>query len=311
MSKVTAISNEEINHAAATLWLKLSPSAHSISIYGVPRGGVPAAYALSRAAACVGKTAYVVDDPLKADLIVDDLIDSGATREKYVNKYGLPFAALFTKTPMKDATAGHHYGMAKPAHEWLVFPWEGDVEGSAADIVTRLLQFIGEDPRRSGLHETPTRVIKAWREWTAGYGKDPKAILKTFEDGAEKVDELVVVRDIPIYSHCEHHLAPFFGIAHIGYIPSGRIVGLSKLVRLADVFAKRLQVQERLTNQIADALVEHLQPSGVGVVVECRHMCMESRGVCKAGATTVTSAMRGALLNKPEARAELMALVRR
>ena len=143
------------------------------------------------------------------------------------------------------------------------------------------------------------------KEYSSGYGKDPAEILKVFDDGAEKVDEMVLVKSIPVYSHCEHHLAPFFGVAHVGYIPNGKIVGLSKLSRLVDVFAKRLQVQERLTNQIADALEEHLQPLGVGVVIECRHMCMESRGIQRQGATTVTSAMRGALRNDVAARAEI------
>ena len=164
---------------------------------------------------------------------------------------------------------------------------------------------------RPGLVETPARFAKAWQEWASGYAVKPEELLKSFEDGAEQVNEMVLVRDIPIYSHCEHHLAPFFGVAHIGYIPNGRIVGLSKLVRLAKAFAQRLQVQERLTNQIADALMQGLSPLGVGVVIECRHLCMESRGVERAGATTVTSALRGAMKDAPEVRAELMALVRR
>jgi GTP cyclohydrolase I len=173
-----------------------------------------------------------------------------------------------------------------------------------------LLTAIGEDPNRGGLIETPKRVAKAWCEWTAGYGKEPADILKVFEDGADGCDQLVLVRDIPVYSHCEHHMAPFFGVAHVGYIPDQRIVGLSKLSRLVDIFSKRLQVQERMTNQIADALVQHLKPKGVGVMVECRHLCMESRGIARAGASTVTSALRGVLLEEPECRGEFMHLVR-
>lgn len=176
------------------------------------------------------------------------------------------------------------------------------------DIVRALLQEIGEDPDRSGLVETPARVAKAWAHWSRGYREDPAALLKVFEDGAERVDQMVLVRNIPVYSHCEHHLAPFFGVAHVAYIPDGRIVGLSKLSRLTDVFARRLQVQERLTNQIADALHEHLQPKGVGVMVRCRHLCMESRGIARQGSDTVTSALRGALLDQPAARAEFMAM---
>ena len=176
-------------------------------------------------------------------------------------------------------------------------------------LVRTMLGYLGEDPDREGLRETPRRVMKAWGEWCSGYDQDPAKVLKTFEDGACK--ELVLVKDIPVHSTCEHHLAPFFGKAHIAYIPNGRIVGLSKLSRLVDIYARRLQVQERLTTQVADALVDNLRPTGVGVVIECRHLCMESRGVNRAGVTTVTSAMRGALMEQPEARAELLALIAR
>ena len=135
-------------------------------------------------------------------------------------------------------------------------------------------------------------------------------MLKTFEDGAERYDEMVIDHDIPIYSHCEHHLAPFFGKAHIAYIPNGRIVGLSKLARVAKAFAQRLQVQERLTSQIAHALHEALEPVGVGVVLECRHLCMESRGACVPGTMTTTSCLLGAMKDVPSARAEFLRLTR-
>jgi GTP cyclohydrolase I len=178
------------------------------------------------------------------------------------------------------------------------------------EIAVKFLEHIGEDPTRGGLHETPKRMMKAWKFWTQGYDQDPADILKVFTDGAENCDELVIVKDIPIYSQCEHHLAPFFGTASIGYIPNGKIVGLSKLSRLADIFARRLQVQERLTNQIADAMEEHLNPLGIGVVINCRHMCMESRGVQRQGSSTITSAMRGALLDNASTRQEFMGLIR-
>lgn len=177
-------------------------------------------------------------------------------------------------------------------------------------IVTMQLLAIGENPEREGLRETPARVVKAWGEWFAGYKMDPAATLKTFEDGAELCgDEMVVVRDIDLYSFCEHHMAPFFGKAQVAYIPDSKVVGLSKIARLVDIFSKRLQVQERLTNQIANAIDEHLQPKGVGVVLRCTHFCMCSRGIGKQGSTTITSALRGALREKPEARAEFMGLV--
>ena len=176
------------------------------------------------------------------------------------------------------------------------------------DATQILLSAIGEDARRQGLLETPKRVEKAWAHWTSGYGKDPADILKVFEDGADGCDEMVIVKGIPVYSKCEHHLADIFGTATIGYIPNGHIVGLSKLSRLTDIFARRLQVQERLTNQIADALDTNLKPVGVGVLIRARHLCMESRGICQQGHHTITCAVRGVLRTKPEARAEFMAL---
>jgi len=174
----------------------------------------------------------------------------------------------------------------------------------------RLLKHLGEDPSRQGLLDTPHRVQKAWAHWTSGYASDPADILKVFEDGAEQVNELIVVRGIPVYSHCEHHLAPFFGTAAIGYTPNGKIVGLSKLTRLVDCFAKRLQVQERLTIQVAEALMEHVQPLSVGVVIRCRHMCMESRGIQTPGEETVTSALLGEMRTNLGLRSEFLALAR-
>ena len=174
----------------------------------------------------------------------------------------------------------------------------------------RLLAALGEDPDRPGLIETPARVTKAWKHWTSGYGQDPVTVLKAFEDGAEEYNELIVVRNIPVYSHCEHHLAPFFGKATIGYLPKGKIVGLSKLTRLVDIFSKRLQVQERMTIQIANALMEVLEPKAVGVVVRCRHMCMESRGIRTTGEETITSAMLGGLRTNLALRTEFLALAR-
>lgn len=170
--------------------------------------------------------------------------------------------------------------------------------------------IIGEDVTREGLLETPKRVVKAWQDWTRGYHVDIAGLLKTFEDGAEGYDEMVVRKNIRIYSHCEHHLAPIIGECTIAYIPNGRVVGLSKLDRLADAFARRLQVQERLTQQIAEALMTHLQPKGVGVHINARHMCIESRGVSQHNSDTLTSALRGVFKDQPETRAEFMALVK-
>ena len=179
------------------------------------------------------------------------------------------------------------------------------------EMVRQLLRLIGEDPDREGLQETPLRFLKAMAEYTRGYREKPENVLKVFEDGGEGVDEMVIVRDIPVYSLCEHHLAPFFGKAFVGYVPDKKILGLSKISRLVEVYSRRLQVQERLTNQIADALAKHLQPLGVAVVLECRHMCMESRGVKHAGSSTVTSALRGSIKKNADTRKEFLSLIGR
>jgi GTP cyclohydrolase IA len=193
-------------------------------------------------------------------------------------------------------------------------PEDDDSAGGAVRFSTadwrRFLRSIGEDPSRQGLLETPMRVERAWQDWTAGYRQEPLEILKAFEDGAENYSELIIVRGIPVYSHCEHHLAPFFGTAAVGYLPDKRIVGLSKFTRLVECFARRLQVQERLTWQIADTIMAGLAPRAVGVVLRCRHMCMESRGIKSSNQQTVTSAMLGALETNLAMRTEFLALSR-
>lgn len=180
----------------------------------------------------------------------------------------------------------------------------------AEAAVRELLIAVGEDPDREGLLETPARVARAYAEMFAGLHTEPTDVLnKTF---SEDHQELVLVRNIPIYSTCEHHLVPFFGVAHIGYIPgeSGQVTGLSKLARLVDLFAKRPQVQERLTSQVADALVDKLGAQAVIVVIECEHLCMAMRGIRKPGAMTTTSAVRGGFKRNASSRAEALALIR-
>jgi GTP cyclohydrolase I len=178
----------------------------------------------------------------------------------------------------------------------------------AEAAVRELLAAIGEDPEREGLRETPARVARAYAELTSGMRLTPEDVLTTTFDIGH--DEMILVRDIELWSMCEHHLVPFTGVAHVGYIPadSGKITGLSKLARLVDVYAKRPQVQERLTTQVADALMEILDARGVIVVIEAEHLCMTMRGVRKAGARTITSAVRGMMHNGPT-RAEAMALI--
>ena len=185
----------------------------------------------------------------------------------------------------------------------------GDYDpAGVAKAVRDLLLAIGEDPDRDGLVDTPERVARAYREIFSGLWLEPEDVLTTTFDLGH--DEMVLVKDIEVRSMCEHHLVPFFGVAHVGYIPShdGRITGLSKLARLVDVFARRPQVQERMTTQVADALMRILEPRGVIVVVECEHLCMSMRGVRKPGAKTITSAVRGEL-RLPAARAEALSLI--
>jgi GTP cyclohydrolase I len=179
----------------------------------------------------------------------------------------------------------------------------------AEAAVRTLLRWAGDDPTREGLVETPLRVARAWREWFSGYTLDPDAYLRrTFEE-VEGYDEMVVLRDIPFESHCEHHLAPIIGKAHVGYLPGGKVVGISKLARVVEAYARRLQVQEKLTAQIADCIERVLQPRGVGVVIEASHECMTTRGVHTRGVSMVTSTMRGCFRDDARTRAEFLAFV--
>lgn len=172
----------------------------------------------------------------------------------------------------------------------------------------QIIDAIGETARE-GLTDTPQRFANAWAHWSSGYGVDPADVLKSFNDGAENVNAMVLVTNIRVHSKCEHHLADIFGLAHVAYIPNGKIVGLSKIPRLVDMFARRLQVQERLTTQIANALDNALSPIGVGVVLQCRHMCLESRGIQMNGTITTTSSMLGAFYDEAHTRAELLNLI--
>jgi GTP cyclohydrolase IA len=177
------------------------------------------------------------------------------------------------------------------------------------ELVRRLLLELGEDVNREGLLETPERVAVSLRDLTDGYGKEaPDVIGEALFD--QKYDEMVLVKDIQFYSLCEHHLLPFFGVCHVAYVPRGKVVGLSKLPRVVDVYAHRLQLQERLTREIAEALQAALDPIGVAVVIEARHLCMEMRGVEKPGSDTVTSSMLGAFKDDPRTRAEFLELIR-
>lgn len=178
----------------------------------------------------------------------------------------------------------------------------------AQDQVRQLISFIGDDPDREGLLETPARVIRSYGEIFSGYKIDPASVFKVFTEGA--CDEMVLVRRVEFFSCCEHHMLPFYGLAHLAYVPSGKVIGVSKLVRLLEVFTRRLQIQERICQQVTAALDQYLQPKGSACILEARHLCMTCRGVNKQGSEMVTSSLTGVFQSKPEARQELLALIR-
>ena len=182
-------------------------------------------------------------------------------------------------------------------------------QAEAEAAVRTLIEWAGDDPDREGLAGTPERVVRAYEEFFAGYNEDPVALLtKTFEETAA-YDEMIVLRDIRLESHCEHHIVPILGKAHIAYLPAGRVVGISKLARLVEVFARRMQIQEALTSQIADTIQEVLKPRGVAVVIEAAHQCMTTRGVHKPGVSMVTSRMLGSFRDDPKTRREFLAII--
>ncbi len=182
-------------------------------------------------------------------------------------------------------------------------------QASAEEAVRTLLRWAGEDPKREGLLDTPKRVVEAYRDWFSGYSVDPKEYLRrTFEEMGG-YDEMIVLRDIEFESHCEHHMAPIIGRAHVGYLPTGKVVGISKLARVVDVFARRFQVQEKMTAEIARCIDEVLQPRGVGVVIEAAHECMTTRGVHKRGVSMITSKMLGSFRTDARTRSEFLTFI--
>lgn len=304
MSNKLFLSQHTISEYASRLWGKLIQRGvlefGTIKCYGIPRGGIPVAYLMKSCAISMSGLCEVnfdvVDDIAEANLIVDDIIDTGETLKRAkIKAVGLPVAGALIEKPTKGT--------------WYVFPWEETVEASAEDIVTRQLQFIGEDVKRDGLLDTPSRVVRAWGEMFRGYNEQPSKVLGTVFENDQGYDEMIILRDIEFYSTCEHHLLPFFGKAHIAYLPSDKVVGISKLARLVDMYAKRAQIQERMTQQIADAIQGNLAPKGVAVIVEAQHLCMLSRGVQKQNSVMVTSAIKGSF-TEDSARMEFLLLRR-
>ncbi|MBZ6075498.1 GTP cyclohydrolase I FolE [Microvirga puerhi] len=200
--------------------------------------------------------------------------------------------------------------LSKRMKPFAEIPSNRPTREEAEDAVRTLIRWAGDDPHREGLVDTPKRVTKAFKELYAGYKDDPHEVLNKIFAEVEGYDDIVLVRDIPFYSHCEHHMVPFFGIAHIGYYPSKGVVGLSKLARLVEVYARRLQTQETMTAQIAQALQDSLEPRGIAVMIEAEHMCMSMRGVQKAGAMTLTTQFLGVFKDDPAEQVRFLTLLR-
>jgi GTP cyclohydrolase I len=285
------ISYEEVYLQAEKLATSINKS--YAAIYAIPRGGVPIGIILSG----LLKIPLIekFDGNTKDVLIVDDLIDSGETLKQYPDSDS---AVLYKKSWSPKPTY-----WVEETDEWLEFPYE-QTERDEADNIIRLLETLGENPNREGLKDTPKRVMKFYREFLT----PPEFNFTTFE--GEEYDEMIVQKDIPFFSLCEHHLAPFFGTATVAYIPDGKIVGLSKLARTVETYARRFQNQERITSQIAARLNEELSPRGVAVTLKARHFCMEMRGVKTHDVATVTSKLTGFFKDDPKARAEYLEYIR-
>jgi len=241
----------------------------------------------------------------QAILVVDDLVDSGGTLNRYMDSGYINVDALFRKPHSPKNLAPQ----AKEINGWIEFPWERDrSESPAEDSIVRILEAIGENPDRDGLKETPKRVVRSWLELFSGYRKDPLSVIKTFE-GPEKYDEIIYLRDIEMYSTCEHHMLPFYGKAHIAYIPNGKVIGVSKLARLLEIFSRRLQIQERICSQVTGILMDELNALGAACIIEAKHLCIACRGIGKQNSVMGTSSIQGVFRDKAEARAELMTLL--
>jgi GTP cyclohydrolase IA len=262
------------------------------NLYGVPRGGVYAAMLLIPT-----EDFRLVETPEDADFIIDDIIDTGKTKEKYNKLFrSKPFFALVNKKLHKEYS-----------DSWISFPWERmQNDDGPKENVRRLLEYIGEDPDREGLKETPDRVIRSYAELFSGYKQNVESVIKTFESDCS---EMVLLKEIPFYSTCEHHILPFSGLASVAYVPDGRVIGVSKLARILEIYARRLQIQERLCQQVTECLMTYLKPKGAACVLKAQHLCMACRGVEKAGATMVTSSLKGVFLQDPKTRSEFMSMI--
>jgi GTP cyclohydrolase I len=272
-----------------------------VRIYGVPRGGIFAAICVANYLRGTRKELDVVlvETPKEADIIIDDIVDSGNTRWKYHKEYGqIPFYALVDKTFQDSMLKG----------TWVSFPWERmQNEQGPLENVRRLIEYIGDDPKREGLLETPSRVLRSYETLFSGYKQNPEDVIKVFEDGA--CNEMVLLKGVEFASFCEHHILPFIGQAHIAYIPNGKVIGVSKLVRILEIYARRLQIQERIGEQVTECLMKYLQPKGAACVLSAKHLCMSCRGVEKQHSTMITSSLKGVFLEDARTRSEFLSMI--
>ncbi len=280
-------------------------------IYAIPRGGmIPGALLAMKLNIPFVKKCEID----KSTLIFDDVVDSGHTIRRLfddIHPLTVPVAALHYKvcTPKAEMPT-FCIACAVQQGTWIEYFWESEAdEAPAEDAVIRLLQYIGEDVEREGLLETPKRVIKAYAQMFKGYNQKPEDIIKTFEEKDQKYDQIVLLKDIELHSHCEHHMLPFSGRAHVAYIPKKGVIGVSKLARLVDMYSHRLQIQERIGEQVTAALVRHLDPLAAACIIEAQHLCMTMRGVEKQKSKMVTSSLKGSFLTDSAAKMELLTLI--
>lgn len=262
-------------------------------VYGIPNGGMICAGLLQRT--------HLVTNPNEATVFLDDLCDSGKTAEKYVMKYLKPVYTLFNKQTEENLK-----------NKWLIFPWEAEHPGKdkegIEDNIIRQLQYIGEDVTREGLLDTPKRIVKSWKELYAGYSQDPKDVFTTFS--TDGYNQMVVLKNISFYSMCEHHMLPFFGIAHIAYIPKEKVIGISKLARLLEIYTKRMQIQERIGEQVTSDIMKYLDAQGAACIIEAQHLCMKSRGVKNPTSVMQTSSLKGIFMEDSSTRNELFQMIK-
>lgn len=274
-------------------------SSFPLGVYGVPRGGIIPALLVVYALKEETVNCRMVEDVREAHIIIDDVCDSGETKERFTALH--PKKGFYT---IVDKQGRHSHWK----NRWVVFPWERmQEEKGPEENIKRILEYIGDDVNREGLQETPHRVVKSYEKLFGGYKQEPKDVVKVFRDS---YDEIVLLKDIEFYSTCEHHMLPFFGRAHIAYIPLGQVVGVSKLARILEIYTRRLQIQERICQQVTAALDDLLEPKGSACILEAQHFCMTSRGIEKQKSVMVTSSLTGPFQKNPNTRNELMNLIK-